>query len=302
MNKNFWIAMLAFTMVSGCGSNSNQVTGDPVGPESVVPPVLDSTSVIGNDLAIQWTAVDGATGYKLYYSNDADFSVDPLESGTSTYNTDTNSITIADIDKAANHYFFIQSMNGEIAGETSQKYAAFSFLSTIDDTPGVVRDHINGLQWKRCPEGQSWDVTNSVCIGFALEIEPTEALSTYSSPDSEGWTLPLYGNTSTDSNCFTVSDEGSALSNLLACKNNDELDIRSGTFNQRLTNLYYREACESYVSEFMPTFFDQVGYTAKTPSSCSGAYLCSISVSGSVGCGAGFDFHDRSVILNRTIL
>lgn len=299
MNKNAWIVVLAFTMLSGCGSESEEVTGDSLGSESLAAPTLNSTSVVVNDLTIHWAAEDGATGYKLYYSNDADFSVDPLDSETSTYNTDTNSITIADIDKAANHYFFIQSMNGEKAGEVSQKYVAFSFLSAIDDTPSGVRDHINGIQWKRCPEGQSWDQVNAQCTGTALVIEPADALSTYSSTNSEGWTLPLYGNTSTDPNCSTVSNQGSALSNLLNCKNNDDLEIRSGSFNQRFTNAYYKEACESYLSEYMPTLIQQSGFTAKTPASCSGAYLCSVSVSGSVGCGSGYDFHDRSVILNR---
>ena len=72
MNKNVWIVVLAFTMLSGCGSEREEVTGDSLGSESLAAPTLNSTSVVVDDLAIHWAAEDGATGLELFQTNQPD--------------------------------------------------------------------------------------------------------------------------------------------------------------------------------------------------------------------------------------
>jgi hypothetical protein len=132
-------------------------------------------------------------------------------------------------------------------------------------------------------------------------INPSDALAMYSNPDSDGWTLPVYGNTSSFSTCSTVRNEGASLLNLLSCKNKDEQSVNAGSFNQMFANPYYNSSCKDYLNEFIVIIRPPDGYSMKGPSSCSASLACATIEGVSVACSTSGDLKDRGVLLNREI-
>lgn len=291
-----WTTLL-FILLPGCGSgeSESQTANQVSNLES--PEFLESTAT-DNQLNLKWEAVSEATGYRIYYSTNADFEIDQSNS-VQVINTENTEYSIPMVNKEDNHYFYLQSFKGDTQSELSQKYVAFSFLSITAESDSIVKDFINNLEWKRCLEGQSWDSSSQACSGAELSLNPSNALSIYSDPDSDGWNLPVFGNTELFSQCSTTENEGSALSNIIYCMNNDDPTKNSGVFNQYFNNPYYKTACESYLSEFLPTLVGKSGFVAKTPVSCPSTMLCVIGFNGSVGCGSGNDFINQNIILNR---
>jgi hypothetical protein len=285
----------------GCGGSTNNSTRELEAVASIAPPEFSNSEIEGSSLRLRWGAIEGATGYRVYYSNDADFLPEDLADSTLLFNTPSTYYKIEKINRSQNHYFFLQSIGENIESELSQKYVAFSFLELSSDSTSIAYDYINDLEWKRCREGQVWDNSSSTCIGSGLMINPSDALAMYSNPDSDGWTLPVFGNTSSFSMCSTVRDEGNSLSNLLLCKNNDELLIRAGSFNQMLNNPYYNTSCKDYLNEFIVIIRPPDGYSLKGPSSCSSSLACSTIEGGTFACSTSGDFKDRGVLLNREI-
>ena len=294
INKQIlFLTALTFFLV-GCGGSTNSSKLEEVA--SIAPPEFSNSEIEGSSLRLVWGTVEGATGYRVYYSNDADFLPEDLADSTLLFNTPSTYYEIENINRAHNHYFLLQSLGENIESELSQKYVAFSFLELSSDSTDIIYDYINDLEWKRCREGQVWDNSSSTCIGSGLMTNPSDALAMYSNPDSDGWTLPVYGKA-----CSRTSNEGSSLSNLVLCKNNDELSIRAGSFNQMFTNPYYNSSCNEYLNRFITTIKSFDGYSMKGPNSCPSSLACRTSDGGSVGCHAAGALLDSGVLLNRQI-
>jgi len=84
----------------------------------------------------------------------------------------------------------VRLVRGSMGNIAAGRYSYTSVPYGTDAASNVVNDHLTGLQWRRCLEGQTWNGT--ACTGTYLGFTHVQALAYAENPGltARGWRLP----------------------------------------------------------------------------------------------------------------
>jgi hypothetical protein len=170
-------ALGAALALSGCGggSNSNESVSVPLPPS---PANLVAETAAG-DVALAWDSVDGADGYHLYYAEEPDIQPDnyaAFEGGAWVQNVQPPYM-VTGLAAEPVYHFVVTAFDGNGESQPSNEVIAIPRYVISGDNNDVVRDMANGLEWKRCTEGQTWSDVDGYCAGNPTVFEDGAAIN-----------------------------------------------------------------------------------------------------------------------------
>ena len=295
----------ALIILTACGSEDQNVSEENTNPDyTLMPPEGISGYRVENAIHIEWDESEYATGYDVYYSTNGDFDVSDPD--VWMQNTNTTEIEVPISSFKNNHFVIIQSTDGMVLSDSSDKEVFFSFLEVSGLEEEYLIDHLSDKEWKRCNEGQSWDLSSNSCLGVAASYSIEEAANLFEQEDINGWSMPLWGGAAGSNSYETygcIKDETLAtdLLNLSGCYDNREWPLRSSF--ESLANESFKESCKEYLIQNIPSLDFESFYLGKPPANCSTSRYYSKNLqSGSASLIlAGQERVPTKILLNRSI-
>lgn len=182
MRHAIWGLMLAG--ITGCGTDGDA-------PDLIyksAPPEDLATSGPPEALEVSWTAPPHALRYNVYYSTDPEQWIRNYAAyDDAGLEMTTETSVVLDLSAITKHVYFQVTGEIDIEGDPAFAVALLGYRTNAD----VADDHIQGLQWRRCPEGMTFGA--GTCSGTPIEMSGPDAVATYGDePPESGWRPPTY--------------------------------------------------------------------------------------------------------------
>ena len=176
-------------LLAACGGGDSDGASDSLPSGSLSAPGSPQTTKTGDKATVAWDTVSGAKSYHIYFSSSPDLELDQYASyenaGWVQNVTPPHTITLPD--PAQNYFFLITAVRGDDESRPAATSVVGIFRVAPTD-PSVVQDLDQGLEWKRCAEGRTWN--NGTCEGDATLYQDNDIKGQFSNASPEGWRVP----------------------------------------------------------------------------------------------------------------
>lgn len=185
--------VIAVIGLSACGGGSSGAV-KVVNPVTAAP-VISSPSGFSVSFNLEGSVVVGwnkrlGESYNLYISSDKNFEIENY----SIYDNSSLEINVTppfifNIEEPAESYTFKIVARNKNTSSDALAVSAYTRFSISSSDPSVYVDAKQGLDVRRCSEGQQYDALAEVCTGTAALYTPSELSLHLASLDNE-WRLP----------------------------------------------------------------------------------------------------------------